>query len=437
MEDLSLRLENGSALDALMKLLANSNMTDFRGEDLHTVYEDLVNVYNNGTILTFIVLILGLGANVALLWSLLTNTDRKSRLRPFLINLAVADLMVCCFTIAMELGWRLTVTWTAGDFFCRFLSFTKTLGLYLEAFVVLAMSIDRCYVVLWPLRITGQLQRMRIFLIVAWLAAIVFSIPQAVVFHVELHPDHPEFAQCVTMNSFSSPATERGYVIFGILAMYVVPLIVIVIVSLILLYTIRSPPNHQKCRISGTTMDSLKLEFVHSEPLKVDQLLTPCRGTDISLSGMVGLPPNSPPAHSPVAVTRSDTVSDRMGSFGSFGSFTGRPMRMRLHTGLQLCHTDTIIRKRARSRTLKLSMLIVLAFVLCYTPYAIMITIAFMDTQEHPDEFMIQLTEALLMLSLSFSTIMNPVVYGSYMIHTRKCWRNILQCRRRTFSNDV
>jgi hypothetical protein len=70
--------------------------------------EDLVNVYDNGTILTLVVLILGLGANLALLWSLVTASDRKSRLRPFLINLAIADLMVCCFTIAMELGWRLT-----------------------------------------------------------------------------------------------------------------------------------------------------------------------------------------------------------------------------------------------------------------------------------------------------------------------------------------
>ena len=78
----------------------------------------------------------------------------------------------------MELGWQLTITWNAGDFACRILSMTKTLGLYLEAFVVLMMSADRCYVVLFPLRISGRGRRIKMLLLMAWTAATVFSIPQ-------------------------------------------------------------------------------------------------------------------------------------------------------------------------------------------------------------------------------------------------------------------
>lgn len=44
-----------------------------------------------------------------------------------------------------------------------------------------------------------------------------------------------------------------------------------------------------------------------------------------------------------------------------------------------------------------------------------------------------QLTEGLLMLSLSFSTIMNPLLYGSYMLYTRKRWPfKHFTCFRRT-----
>lgn len=66
---------------------------DYPIDSMPENYDELVRSYNAGTVVTFIVLILGLTANIAFLWSLLTG-DRRSRLRPFLINLALADLMV-------------------------------------------------------------------------------------------------------------------------------------------------------------------------------------------------------------------------------------------------------------------------------------------------------------------------------------------------------
>lgn len=160
------------------KMAANYSQLFEDSGELISSYEEVISAYNTSTILTIIVLLLGLTANAIFLWSLLTGTNRRSRLRPFLVNLAIADLLVCCFTIAMELGWRLTVVWIAGDFACRVLSVTKTLGLYLEAFVVVVMSMDRCYVVLWPMRISGQIKRTRVWLACAWTAASLFSFPQ-------------------------------------------------------------------------------------------------------------------------------------------------------------------------------------------------------------------------------------------------------------------
>lgn len=156
------------------------NFSNFVDGDSQIVitYDELTASYNHGTVLTALTLLLGFLGNIALLWLLLTHSYKKSRLRPFLLNLAIADLMVCFFTIAMELGWRLTVTWTAGDAGCRIFSMTKTVGLYLESFVVLAMSIERCYVVLWPLRSGGQARRTRMVLAAAWTAAMLFSAPQ-------------------------------------------------------------------------------------------------------------------------------------------------------------------------------------------------------------------------------------------------------------------
>ncbi|XP_055355566.1 adipokinetic hormone/corazonin-related peptide receptor variant I-like [Paramacrobiotus metropolitanus] len=385
-----------------------------------SIYNELMHTYNNGTFLTFIVLLLGLVTNFGFLWLLVRRPlHNNSRLRPFLINLAVADLTVCFFTISLELGWRLTIRWTAGDLGCRFFSTTKTIGLYSEAFVVLAMSLDRCYVVMFPLRRTAPAKRRRILLSVSWAAAVIFSLPQGFIFHLEYHPDVPEFAQCVTLNTFPDERYDKAYVIIAMLLMYVIPLIIILIVSILLLWTIRKPAA------------------AHSSITNENSISGICSDTYSTNESIVDQAPSPKFIAGPPRASRKTGLSP-VPSPNSVDSSSLKPLRTRLNTGLQLCHSDTVVRRRARSRTLKLSILIVVAFILCYTPYTAMITTAFVSDSRMEDTLQggvdSQIMEALLMLSLSFSTIMNPLVYGCYMLHTRRChlkpwWKKCLQRR--------
>jgi 7 transmembrane receptor (rhodopsin family) len=134
--------------------------------------------YATGTVVTFVALVVGIFSNVIFLSMLMVCTDRQTRLRLFLMHLGVANLFVCFFTIAFELGWRLTTSWMAGDTVCRVLSLTKTLGLYAQSYVVVAMTVDHYYTVMWPKHTKSQSQRAKNLLAMAWAAASVFSIPQ-------------------------------------------------------------------------------------------------------------------------------------------------------------------------------------------------------------------------------------------------------------------
>ena len=51
---------------------------------------------------------------------------------------------------------------------------------------------------------------------------------QVFIFHVESHPDFPWYEQCVTFNSFPTRAHEISYAAFGMLLMYVLPLVVFI-----------------------------------------------------------------------------------------------------------------------------------------------------------------------------------------------------------------
>ena len=66
------------------------------------------------------------------------------------------------------------------------------------------------------------------------------------IFHVEAHPQFTWYTQCVTFNSFPSEAYETAYTIFGMVMMYLVPLVVILVTYSFILLTI-----YQKSRAAA------------------------------------------------------------------------------------------------------------------------------------------------------------------------------------------
>ena len=84
---------------------------------------------------------------------------------------------------------------------------------------------------------------------------------QVGIFHVESHPDHKEFEQCVMFNSFPNKETELIYCISGFLGMYLVPFLAMVFCYggiFVQLYCRRV-----RLRLSSTQPDSLTGEPVY------------------------------------------------------------------------------------------------------------------------------------------------------------------------------
>ncbi|XP_045585574.1 gonadotropin-releasing hormone receptor [Procambarus clarkii] len=167
--------------------------------------------------------------NISVLRSIAGHRSRSlaSRVTLMILHLTIADLLVTFLLMPLEIGWAWTVSWEAGDVACRILAFFRTFGVFLSGFLLVAISVDRYYSVLRPLTVMEAKRRVRLMLWMAWGASGVCSIPQTVIFHVEQHPDHPWFEQCVTFHSFPSPTYELLYNVAGFIAMYAIPLLTI------------------------------------------------------------------------------------------------------------------------------------------------------------------------------------------------------------------
>ncbi|XP_065350739.1 adipokinetic hormone/corazonin-related peptide receptor variant I isoform X1 [Cloeon dipterum] len=259
----------------------------------------------------------------------------RSRINTMLLHLAIADLLVTFLLMPLEIAWAFTVSWKGGDALCRITAFFRTFGLFLSSFVLICISLDRYYAVLRPMSLTAVDKRGKIMLTTAWIASVVCSLPQVVIFHVEPHPKHTWYEQCVTFNVFPSQRVEFAYTVFGIALMYGLPLAV----------------------------------FLFSYASIICEIYR--RSRDIDNDG-------------------DDRI--RRSSLGYLG--------------------------KAKIRTLKMTIIIVVVFFVCWTPYNVMSLWYFYD-RKSATELDPRIQKGLFLFAVT-NSCMNPIVYGAFNIRVRR-----------------
>ncbi|XP_068249015.1 adipokinetic hormone/corazonin-related peptide receptor variant I-like isoform X2 [Palaemon carinicauda] len=281
--------------------------------------------------------------NLTVFITLFRNRHRKSRVNLMIMHLAAADLMVTLINFPIEVGWRITVQWLAGNLACKLLNFLRAFGLYLSSLVLVCISLDRYFAIVHPLKVNDAQRRGKMMLSFAWSIAAVCSIPQSVIFYEASHPQYTHFKQCVTFYFFETPVEERTYNVFCLVVMYFLPLLIIIVVYFRILWEI------------------------------------------------------------------SQKSKDNKGESSNCG---GREGRVRLR------RSDMTNIERARARTLKMTVIIVLAFIICWTPYVVMV-LWYMFDKQGAEQVQTSFQDALFIMAVSNSCV-NPIVYGTYTINLRK-----------------
>ena len=96
----------------------------------------------------------------------------------YVIFLAIADMIVTFLHMPLAIGWSLTVYWMAGDFFCRLLKFFDIFGMFLSSNILICISLDRFYAIVFPLSSGRAANFIKILLFGAWVVSILCAAPQ-------------------------------------------------------------------------------------------------------------------------------------------------------------------------------------------------------------------------------------------------------------------
>uniref|UniRef100_A0A672N5J8 G-protein coupled receptors family 1 profile domain-containing protein n=1 Tax=Sinocyclocheilus grahami TaxID=75366 RepID=A0A672N5J8_SINGR len=127
---------------------------------------------------TMVLFLFAAVSNLALLISVSRGRRLASHLRPLIISLASADLMMTFIVMPLDMVWNVTVQWYAGNGLCKLLCFLKLFAMQTSAFILVVISLDRHHAILRPLDSLNAHHRNRRMLLLAWSLSALIASPQ-------------------------------------------------------------------------------------------------------------------------------------------------------------------------------------------------------------------------------------------------------------------
>ena len=389
------------------------------------------------------------------------ENNGRTNVHMMVLHLTISDLIVSYVVIPLEIGWRISVQWYAGNVACKFLMFVRAFAFYLSSMTLVCLSLDRYLAIAQPLASLkkraggGDLtkRRGRAMLIAAWFAAAVFALPQTLVFRVLEHPQKADFLQCTSMHFFDNVlvnnktslltpiVAERIYNSLFLVAVYMVPLLVIIVTYANILSKLfrKSRQDHQNMILQRGAMEdppplmrwrsSLRsnrsaaaVSVWQSGSTRTELVPDDDSMFRIRSQGSKDLP--SPPETAcslggpgPRGFNfhnRCEFLSLRKkplvkGDSQSPTSAATSPANTSMRRNRSMV---TVPRSSANVVALRMSAIHVLAFLACWTPYLVISLWHIID--EDSVEKVNPTVQDALFLTAVFNSCINPVVYGGF-----------------------
>ncbi|XP_070160729.1 SIFamide receptor [Polyergus mexicanus] len=181
-------------------------------------------VYCVAYVVVFVVGLIGNSFVIAVVY-------RSPRMRTvtnfFIVNLAVADVLVIVFCLPATLMSNIFVPWILGWFMCKAVAYIQGVSVAASVYSLVAVSLDRFLAIWWPLKCQITKRRARMMIVVIWFIALTMTSPWLLFFDlVSIYEDEPETRLCVE----KWPHPEDGTLFFligNLILCYVLPMILI------------------------------------------------------------------------------------------------------------------------------------------------------------------------------------------------------------------
>ncbi|XP_071112233.1 cephalotocin receptor 2-like [Haliotis cracherodii] len=332
-----------------------------------------------------VILALAVFGNTCVLIALARRRKINSRMHMFIMHLSIADLLVAFFNILPQLIWDVAQKFQGGDVLCRFVKFMQVFVMYLSTYVLVMTAIDRYRAICHPLsNHNWTTKTVNLMIAGAYCIAGVFSIPQALLFKYQERVVGTGEYDCWV--HWDPPWILQLYITSFTFLVYVIPFLILVFAYGSICYTIWS-----KYRVTR-------------EPL-VKREVT---------NGAVG--------H--VMYTLSNQSPGRTFGIRNAG------MHPRSHSSRGF--------SRAKLKTVKLTFVVILAYLVCWSPFFIS-QLWWLYDESAP---MSNNSIVIMLLLASLNSCCNPWIYlafsGNLIKYLSPCYKSSCMSdqRNQTYTNS-
>ncbi|CAL1544323.1 unnamed protein product [Lymnaea stagnalis] len=322
----------------------------------------------------------------------------------FIFHLSIADLLVAVFNILPQLIWDITERFYGGDLLCRYIKFMQVYVMYLSTYMLVMTAVDRYRAVCHPLSAFNTSTRTPLYCMIvsAYVISGVLSLPQPIIFKYREKSHGSGDYEC--WGRFEPPWTLNLYITSFTFAVYIVPLAILIFAYVSICCTIwrkyKSAENERKHMLNGSD-SSLGNRNIYSNHVTHSALFR----------------------HRGVIERRRNLVQ------------RCRPAPMAAPRAHSLRGFS-----RAKLKTVKLTFVVIVAYVVCWSPFFLsQLWWLYDEQQEHNHAVVI------MVLLASLNSCCNPWIYlafsGNLIRHIcpmrpnsrNCCCCDLRRCRRRQF----
>ncbi|XP_030066292.1 probable G-protein coupled receptor 83 [Microcaecilia unicolor] len=182
------RTDDTNASDIFSSLYGLANISSLNLEDLGdfdntTKYE---GESQSGTVKALlivaysVIILISLFGNILVCHVVMKNKRMHSATSLFIVNLAIADLMITLLNTPFTLVRFVSSTWVFGKVMCHVSRFVQYCSVHVSVLTLTAIALDRHQVIMHPLKPRMSTVRGVICIGVIWVLASCFSLPHAI-----------------------------------------------------------------------------------------------------------------------------------------------------------------------------------------------------------------------------------------------------------------
>ncbi|XP_067863045.1 orexin receptor type 2-like [Heptranchias perlo] len=159
-------------------------VTDYDDEFLQYIWREYLYpkqyewVFIIGYIIIFVVALVG---NILVCFAVWKNHHMQTVTNYFIVNLSLADLLVTAICLPASLVVDITESWFFGQTLCKVIPYLQTVSVSVSVLTLSFIALDRWYAICHPLMFKSTAKRARNSIIVIWIISFVIMIPQAIV----------------------------------------------------------------------------------------------------------------------------------------------------------------------------------------------------------------------------------------------------------------